>query len=535
MTVSGITPNQLPHPVEPGKSSSSIQTPSTSAQTPPIERLQIDHQWDQFEHQWVLSLQKNNQVPATLNSFLEAKSNNNLGVKKELFYRFTPQALGRDTWMVAVVGMIFDKSNRDTSLLDGVVRNVISYLNDDWDMFFVFSLLKAVSSRVQDLSSSVVTEFLQAFQKLPLDEQTTALSTPYLNVLQGMSSYEETLQQTPIKPLTNSSITVPTPSNFLPTALQTFSTIAGLKAYIDHMPPGLRSYFALMWMSALFANLNKENTFSAHFPLIYATYMIFAPEIPAVKTTHKILPITTAIITHSSASLPQGLLNQNYIGVVSDVFTDIHHFVSYFDTFFSLGFSHLVVLMPEKTVWPYFNLAKHAAYVFGKKVQVLDTQTYGTGLRFLTERLDYIVRRHGTLQEILKRFENDDTGLQYWMVCSVKSLQKHPRLFSLLKKHGIHALKDSDSWVVLNLAHKIQINFKGSQHDAIKKLQQDVESYQETCKLSHKGVLIEHHQLLPEVQDMHSIFLNHSINSHLKKSHSYLSTFFGQHVSVCWW
>jgi|GEM_PF-4766353 len=441
---------------------------------------------------------------ALLKNFLEDKKSDLLEVRRGVLNKFPEAVLGKEIWTIGLVSMTYDPKNADRALISAIFKELQTGLFEPEDTFLASSILKAIIDKGQLIDEPVSQQLLAQLAQL---ETTTDSQHPLFRLIQLAQAK---LQNPQVNPLAA--------AQTLPAQTNTRMTQVNQKS--------------LFWN--IFAQTFIEEKIDYEFnPLLY----LATAELATLETEGEARYAKkwlSALLIHPSAEIPQNIEGHEAVVLLNEQGHSALYFSDLFQRLFEQGFETLCVLLPDSNFWPTAHYAKHAAAKWGQRVKLVDTHTYGPGLKLISEQAFESLKKTNSLQEVFQTLKHSLPQLRHWLIPQLKTVDNQ-FWFQRLLRQAKNTKTLTASMSPLCAFHRpmellsIESNFT-SATGLLKALLED-----HLVDKGHKQALITHsdHQESAEYLKQWLLGISPSIRCDIAEASPFLTQEFGAHLSIC--
>jgi hypothetical protein len=442
---------------------------------------------------------------ANLAKFLELKRSPNPADREAVLTQFNAESVGLQSWLIGLLGMVYDHVNTDPNFLQSLISNLLSY-SKQGDTYILFSVLRSLSDRFDELPPSLLIEirdFIQTekllFDTHPPIKQAAETLTQLLaskGVVSGQASITEA------EPLLA-------------------------------LPP--QAKFVLMQLAQRALTTFVEEKNFDNLSLLYASLLNI--ENMALSIEDDIRPEfyeEIGFITDSLACVPSSLLKMRAIHVASDETGPlVDSYIEKIKYLLSHGYKKCVILASSRDHSPAYDAAKEAVLSLQKpSVKVLDTRIIGPGLGIVIDELVDALYQSGVSRKNAPFIiQNTIEKLHYWVIPQLAVVSRQPWFKRLPKRsplrNGHHPL------LALYEEPYVLYSLKWVEEGATILVQKALEALSSTEK-NYRRVYIDyktHYQVALAV--FKAIQAKHpKLDIVLRQSPDTIVQLFGEHLSV---
>ena len=441
---------------------------------------------------------------------------------------FNDNILG-ESRIVGLLSFLYDKTGQDGQLANGVIGQLIRYVNSDHDSFFIASILRTLTTNVQILDQENIKAITAALEKLnsPFPEVKDAAAELTI-ALTLLPPKEEILSTRP--GIKTPEAALKSQESFRTPLLQAIPLPTQPLDLNDMREENIRNKGMSKIKTEYTANLRGSKDLGQQ--SFYSTGI--SPLTGPQDKTPSMLTPAIAIVTTPSATLPDSLLHYPGIRVIT---SDIDHYLKAFtDTFqqlFDQGFRTIYVILPDSDYWHACHYAKHAAYKMEEHIKVINAKTFGMGLRFIIEELAFVLYQLHNSKNLDLVVSRAISRVRYWVMPSMGTIRSQ-FWFSRLSRKSSKIPENSHPLMAFHAPIKVISNSPTFPQTA-DRLTGEVLQCIKSSKNPPTQITIEYNGLFQEADSLKkAIQVQYpKITCNIQGAPETLSNEFGKHLGLC--
>ncbi len=444
---------------------------------------------------------------------------------------YSDKVLGQ-TRLIGLMSVAFDKTIQDSWLINALVQQLIPYASGDHDTLFIASIARNIAT----LAGTLDRDSLQAIlTQLPaIDRQEPEVSQAVAILEQSLSELPNI--QTVLSPQTSGGATSSITLQLKPESLLSPPSVTPLRNASPATDNDRLSTIRQqgVQLSPLAQKLSHDVRTTSESSLTPSAAIMPADN-AFIPTDMATLDTQLAIVTTPSASLPETLLSHTGIKVVpGDMSQYLQGFTDIFQHLLQAGFPRIYAILPDAEYWHACHYAKHASYKLETQIKVIDSKTFGIGLRLLIEHLVSQFEHGHSVLNIAQATEHTLSRVRYWVIPSLGTIQNQ-FWFKRLQKKPASRKVPPKSFPLLSFHEPIEISrVSQSVSESTQALMIIIQDTLEKSSLLPSKIVIEYHLFFQEASLIET-FIKKSyphIALLIQPAHDALSADFGPHIGV---
>lgn len=323
----------------------------------------------------------------SLSQFVSLKSTGKPENYLKAIKEFGADSLGKENWLIGLVGILYDKNMTDSTVMDSLITNLIDHLEDK-DVFFVRSIMKGILSRAEDIPEKTrktlinflmkpkYRSYLQKYQGQYVGEELRDMIASLFDQIADQNQKYKFLEE-----LALNGISSKKQVNLTPIKHSAFATKAKQKIYLDKLDDQPHSLITTSSQSGRTVAKTAKRT------------IIISP------TTHHIpLSIPNVVFTPISNNAAKKELSDSIKSILK------------------MGFEQVILIFPNIELFSLSDLASELTRDFGQSIVIINSKTVGLALRRLIEECSRCIVNQKPTQDISAVVQKISTTSNYWII-----------------------------------------------------------------------------------------------------------------------
>lgn len=410
-----------------------------------------------------------------LDDFLTLKTSGDTSKQSQALKRFSPEKIGRDNWIIGLIGMLYDNSILDPVVVQELIKKSLQNL-DEADIFFVRSILKAIIHRSKFLTDDLkrlIDSKLKApkFQDLIKDNRGTFVGEELRSIANeildkaGHSDTKKLIERLAKQPIISKQALV----------LDKLDTISEEKVY---------NAKAMQKIYSKKKNVPTGKRYSS-------------VHVPA-RVNRKLIKHVRIVSIYGQEN---GVSNKN-ITVVNRLAPNL--FMAFKNTFDDLihkeQINEVYVILPDRRFFPFYDSALEASKGFNFQVHVIDTQSLGQGVRYIVNAVSRNIINNQPTQDLTYLIHSLVNRSQFWLLPKNQQVLQNRDWFRGILKTGSTVPASNLPLINLKSAPIIQASYRNLS-DGIFDLMKEIKKSPFSKSVLANEIIIYHNDLEQETQD----------------------------------
>lgn len=410
-----------------------------------------------------------------LDDFLTLKTSGDSSKQSQALKRFSPEKIGRDNWMIGLIGMLYDNSISEGNVIQELIKKSLQNL-DEADIFFVRSILKAIIHRSQfltdDLKRLIDTKLKSPkFQDLIKNNRGTFVGEELRSIaneildLSGHAATKKLIEQLAMQPV----IERETPT------LDKLHTITEEKIYNA---------------KAMKKIYPKQKN---------------APPVKRYSSVHVPARINRKLIKHVQiiSVYPQnnGDTDKN-ITIVNRLAPNLYNAFkeAYEVLLYKEQINEIYVILPDRRFFPFYDSALEASKSFNYQVHVIDTQCFGQGVRYIADAASRSIINKQPTQDLTYLIHSLVNRSQFWVLPQNQEVIRNRDWYRSIVK--LESQIPANTSPLINLKSTPVIHDSYSQFsDGVFDLMKEIKKSPFSKSVLANEIIVYHNELADEAQE----------------------------------